>query len=353
MLSLEANRHYRRVRKFFRNNAKNAIARSYTRHLSGPRKFDLEPNDVCGVLLGRNISFFIPEFMKHYRALGMDYLVYLDNGSDDDSVAQMSSYDRVIVLSNTLNFRSYQPQLRSQVANLYASGGWRLAVDADEILRYPGDRHIDLKDLVLRLEKRGQTGLLAQMLEMVPDGPLETVDGMTFAEARRKFLHYSLNDISAYPYHSEKVPLHGMLARNRAEEQSLSFMYGGLRRTLFTEDCCLSKHVLYKPGPGVVPLMNPHVTVGLNIADFTAVLQHYKFAGGFLQRERRRQREGRIRHNETDLRLATLARSPEMTLTVPGMRSDPTPERLLREGFLTATEHSRRVLDIQPALAGS
>ncbi|WP_165354582.1 glycosyltransferase family 2 protein [Tropicimonas sp. IMCC6043] len=336
----------RRIRTRLEHHAKTLRSQLATLHVSGPKKFQLADDEVCGVLLGRNISYYIPEFMAHYRAIGMKYLVYMDYGSDDGSIGMMAKYDDVIILSNTLNFRDYQRYMRMHAATRYAEGGWRLAVDADEILRYPGDDRIDLPGLVRRLAGRGQTGVVAQMLEMVPDCPLEEVDTLSFAEARRVFRNYSLENISAYPYHSEETPLHWFLSQNSVADPHLAFMFGGLRRTLFSEDCCLSKHVLYRPGRGVVPMMHPHVTMGLHCADFTALLQHYKFAGGYLERERRRQVEKRLSHSEGDLRLAALARNPKMRLTFPGIRHDPTLQDLIRDGFLWVSSPARQMLGV-------
>ncbi|NDR57072.1 glycosyltransferase family 2 protein [Aliiruegeria sabulilitoris] len=317
-----------------------------TRHISGPSRFHLAADEVCGVLLGRNIAYYIPGFMAHYRALGMKYLIYMDNGSDDGSIDLMRGFERVIVLSNRSNFREYQPYMRMHLGRSYAEGGWRLAVDADEILRYPGERRVDLPALAGILSDRGHSGLLAQMLEMVPEGPLSDVDDLGFEVVRERFRNYSLNDISALPYHSQKIPFRGFLAQNSLSDDRVKILFGGLRRSLFAEECCLSKHVLYRPGPNVLPQPHPHVSTGLHMTDFTVALQHYKFAGGFLEREKRRQAEKRISHNATDMRLAAFAKEPRMALSVPGMQSDPTPDGLLEAGFLTASDPARATLGL-------
>ncbi len=333
-----------RFGRYFDGRRKRFVTRIRTQHIGGPKHFDLASDEICGLLMGRNIAYNIPVFMEHYRALGMRYLVYLDNGSDDGSVEIMRRYSDVIILQNRLNFREYQRHMRMHMAREYATGGWRLAVDADEILRYPGDARIDLPELTRRLEARGMTGLLAQMLEMVPDGPLEAFGGLPFNAVLEVFRHFSLGNITAYPYGAPEIPLHPLLSQNSLSDPGLHFLYGGLRRALFSEDCCLSKHVLFRHGSGVTPLPNPHVSTGLHMADFTVLLQHYKFAGGFLARERRRQAERRLSHNETELRLAAFARNPQMTLTVPDMGSDPTPASLLEAGFLQATKDACRML---------
>ena len=105
---------------------------------------------------------------------------------------------------------------------------------------------------------------------------------------------------------------------------------------------------MFRAGRGVDPLIHPHITTGLRCADFTVLLKHYKFAGEFLKRERRRQTEGRVAHNETNLRLTALSHDGSMKLTVPGMQADPTIDRLLDDGFLMASEQARRVLGLNP-----
>ncbi|MFV0334269.1 MAG: glycosyltransferase family 2 protein [Tropicimonas sp.] len=337
----------KRLKGALRRRSRQITSQLNTRHIWGPRKFHLGPEEVCGILLGRNISYYIPEFMEHHRGMGMNYLIYMDNGSDDDSVERLRTYDNVIILSNTLNFRDYQPYMRSQAATRYVEGGWRLALDADEILRFPGDDHIDLPELARRMTARGQTGLVAQMLELVPDGPLSAVATLSYPEVRKVFRNYSTENITAYRYHDETAPHYGMLRRNSVADPQVSFLFGGLRRTLFAEDCCLSKHVFFRSGPEVIPLMNPHVTMGLHCADFTAALHHYKFSGDFLEREKRRLTEKRLSHKESDLRLAAFARDPAMSLSFPGIQHDPTPAKLLEAGFLTASADARQMLGMQ------
>ena len=86
-----------RLRNYLDGRRKRLATRLRTRHLHGPARFELAPDEICGILLGRNIAYYIPEFMAHHRALGMTHLVYMDNGSDDGSVALMQEQENVIM----------------------------------------------------------------------------------------------------------------------------------------------------------------------------------------------------------------------------------------------------------------
>lgn len=51
------------------------------------------------------------------------------------------------------------------------------------------------------MSARGPTSLVAQMLDVVPEGPVPTAAEMTFAEAEKLFDRYSLNALTTKPYH--------------------------------------------------------------------------------------------------------------------------------------------------------
>ena len=63
-------------------------------------------------------------------------------------------------------------------------------------------------------------------------------------------------------------------------------------------------------------------------------------------REKRRQVEKRLSHNEGDLRLAAFARDPDMSLSFPGIQRDPTLTNLLESNFLIASAEARHMLGI-------
>lgn len=322
------------LRSAMSNFYRRSFVRSKIRHLHGRDRWKLDHNEVVLVLLGRNVIYSAAFLLDYYRAKGVKKFVYLDNGSNDGSEHFFSQQPDTIVAQCLLNFRQFQAELRYCAASDFAVGGWRLAVDADELLDYRGSDKFDIPSLVYHLSERGFTGLAAQMLEMVPRGSLRAHEGKTFAECVQFFNCYSTNNIVSRDYHSQDEPLHFFASKNRIGSEAIKIMRGGLRRTMFGEDCLLLKHVLFKEGTDVLPLPHPHFTCGLNLADFTAVLYHYKFAGPYIQKEQSLDREGRLSHDEGKARLAVIQRANDVFFDFDGLQEGPTIENLVAQGFL-------------------
>jgi hypothetical protein len=117
-----------------------------------------------------------------------------------------------------------------------------------------------------------------------------------------------------------------------------------LRNKAFGEDCCLTKHALFRMDKGVVPHPHPHVTTGVTCTDFTALLKHYKFAGGVFDREKKLLAENRIFHDETKLRVARFEAEGDLDLSQYTEHVSPDVAKLTEQGFLTASPQAREML---------
>lgn len=323
-----------------------ARVRAGMRHVAGPRHLHLGPDEVALVVVGRNAAFHLPNLVAHHRALGAGWLIYLDNGSTDGSVSLAAAMPQSVVATTPADFRRHEGLIRRAAVSAFATGGWRLVVDADEMFDYPGSARLPLPGLVARMAARGHTAMVAQMLDLVPAGPATGDLAASYATARALCRGYSLKAVTARDYADPGIDFAWFLRRNRLSAPQVKVLFGGIRREVFAEDCCLTKHPLFRPGPGVVPLPHPHVSTGLVVTDATGLIRHYKFSGDFMARERALLAEGRVAHGETALRVAALAADPGLRFDVPGLRLDPTPEGLLDAGFLVATEAGRRMLGL-------
>jgi hypothetical protein len=312
------------------------------RHVSGPKKLHLKDNEIAVILLGRNVSYYLDDFIEHHRALGAEYLVYIDNGSSDDSLNRATKYSNTVVATCSANFRQHQDMMRYFSATLFVEGGWRLSLDADEMFDYLGANHMAMPDLTRYLATEGQNGLVAQMLEMVPPGTLPPVKNLDYRNSREVFQSYSLGNITKFDYHSEEIKFNWLLSQNNIPDDSIKIMFGGLRRTLFGEDCCLTKHPLFRVESGVSPMLHPHVSTGLRCANFTSLIRHYKFAGDMLNREQNLLLQNRITHAETALRVTKLSKDKELSFLLPDSQFSPTPESLLEQEFLVASKSVRK-----------
>lgn len=304
----------------------------------------LADDEVALVIVGRDVGYFLDHHIRHHRAMGVSHVVYIDNGSSDDSIEIARQFTDITIASCTANFREHQGRIRLQANTRFLKGGWRLAIDPDELLDYPGADRIGLPELTRRMARRRHSALVAQMLEMVPDGPLSEACGLDFAQAAQRFDRCSLNEINRLPYHDAGLRWGTFLDQNRTTNPDIPILFGGIRRAAFGENCCLTKHPLFRMAAGVVPHPHPHVTEGVTCTDFSAVLRHYKFAGNTLARERKLVAEGRLSHGEARLRISALEGQGDMHLGRYAEMHDPSVETLVERGFLHMSDAARAML---------
>lgn len=316
--------------------------RSQLRLLHGPAMTRLADDQVALVLVGRDVGYFLDHHIRHHLAMGVSHVVYIDNGSTDASIEIVKRFPNVTIASCTAQFHRRQRQIRYLANTAFLKGGWRLAIDPDELLDYPGSDRIDLPELTRRMTARGHNALVAQMLDMVHDGPISETAGIGFAEAERVLDRCSLQNLRSEPYHSDF--LKEFVGLNQASNPDIAFLFGGLRRTVFGEDCCLTKHALFRMDRGVVPQPHPHVSTGVTCTDFSAVLRHYKFAGGVLERERKLLSENRISHGEMKLRVGRIESEGDINLGRYAECRNPDVETLVEKGFLKASGQALAML---------
>lgn len=333
---------HRRVVKF---RDKMAVRQSFF-HVSGPRRFDVGDDEAVLICVGRNTAFYLPTLFDWHRKLGIKKFVYVDNGSDDESVSIASNQPDTIVARCGSSFKDFEGLIRFYATDMFARGGWRLVVDADELFDFPGSRNTGMQQLLRMLNASGKTAVVSQMLDMFPDGGLSDVQNDTYETAIASSSFYDIASIEKRDYFAKETNLKWFLDQNVLYNADVKFHYKGIRSVLFGEDCCLSKHPLFKPEPSVGVLPNPHVSTGLCCADFTALLRHYKFTGDFVAREKSLLKLGRVAHSETALRVSTFARKPDLRFIQPTSRRYSTPEALLDEGFLVMPQTMRKFFEI-------
>lgn len=130
----------------------------------------------------RNEMFFLPEFLKHYRSLGVERFVFLDDHSDDGTRAFLARQSDCMVVESERRFADRVPiehpmcgkgetaRVRNIWINLllqrFALDRWSVHVDADEFLRIP--KGAKLQDVVRSLGQAGAASVCSVMLDMYP-----------------------------------------------------------------------------------------------------------------------------------------------------------------------------------------
>jgi len=116
----------------------------------------------------------LPDFLRHYRELGIGRFIIVDHRSDDKTLSYLQAQPDVHLYHARTG---YDKTLSGQMwvtglARHFAMGRWVLHVDADELLVYDGMHDHSLLDLCGLLEKEGQSRLYAPMIDMYSREPV-------------------------------------------------------------------------------------------------------------------------------------------------------------------------------------
>lgn len=122
----------------------------------------------------RNEIERIDWFLKHYRELGVDHFIFVDNGSDDGTRDALLGQPDVSVWETLASYRASRFGLDWINALMLRNGRghWCVVADADELLIYPHHDRRDLRALTNWLDGQGQSVLPAMLLELYPQGRL-------------------------------------------------------------------------------------------------------------------------------------------------------------------------------------
>ncbi|MFK7939707.1 MAG: glycosyltransferase family 2 protein [Roseovarius sp.] len=283
-------------------------------HLHGPMQPTLGADDTVVIALVRDGAFYLEEFLAYYRSIGAAHFVFCDNGSTDDTVSQISAQPDCTLLQSHLPWGDVENDFRQHAARTCAPGHWVLYADMDEVFTFDRAPQIGLVGLTRYLDQHGYTALIAQMLEMFPRMSLQDAGQISYAEALSEFDHYDLRATQALAYHDPSIGFGWFLQQNKVSNPEIPMLFGGTRARVFGEACCLTKHPLVKVVPGVAPGVHPHAAGYVNCADFTALIQHYKFTNASMARDADTAARGVIPHGEDLKRLAQFRSDPGLTL---------------------------------------
>ena len=130
-----------------------------------------------------NEMFFLEEFLRHYRGLGVDRFIVLDDRSTDASRAFLAAQPDVMIVGSDIRYFEqvpYPPEMRAkiretravrlwrdQLMDQFCEGQWAVAVDPDEFLALPDG---GLPALTAALAAEGAEAAWGVMLDMYPRG---------------------------------------------------------------------------------------------------------------------------------------------------------------------------------------
>ncbi len=132
------------------------------------RAWPTRPSEIAAVCLSRNEVATLPEFLKHYRRLGVTRFIFLDDASTDGTRELLLAENDVDVWTSPVRYVDAKrgKLWREALFKEYGLDRWYLNVDADEFLFYDGCGGHTLFDVVDVLNKSGIKRLPAPMIDI-------------------------------------------------------------------------------------------------------------------------------------------------------------------------------------------
>lgn len=227
---------------------------------------------VAVVAAMRNEAFMLPQFLAHYRALGVGGFLIADNGSDDGTLDHLLDQPDVAVFSVDTPYAKSMYGVAWQEALLAAfrPGAWTLVADADELLVWDTSATGDLPGLLDSPDFARADAVRLYMLDMYPQGPLSGARFATspFAEAgctdAEPFLTTSL---ARGPFSDQPTWTSGLRHR----------LIPGSRPELFVAQ----KLALLRYRPWMRLTEGLHYVGGVRLAARELLLAHFKYNAAF------------------------------------------------------------------------
>jgi len=305
--------------------------------------------------LVKDAAHCISDFLRYYSRLGVGHIVILDNGSSDRTLEILRQAGAVTLLETKLPYERYNILLKRFLVETYGAGRWSLCVDVDEYFDYPYSDRVSLSSLVAYLNRHGYTAVVAQMLDMFSAYPVSSfskracecryydisaVQKKDYAEFLKTSVDFLRRNHSHYTFLSNAYAKDYSRVSNRVSNRNIRFHLGGVRKQVFGLDkVWLTKHPLVFMNPHLRPAVTTHLCLGAHVADFSAVLYHFKFVSGFGSRVRRAVKDAMYASKsfEYSKYLEALHKNPQLSLRQKTARRLNGISDLVKNGFLTAS----------------
>jgi len=248
---------------------------------------------------------FLPPFLDHYRRLGVERFVFIDDRSTDGTAEFLAVQPDVMVLQSSYRFGDKVDMVDAQalgsngmrhhliwrmlLLQKYARGNWSLHLDADEFLDLPPG--LSISDFCQRLGKDGESHVWAVMLDLYPES-LATLYAMAddkvidfekdwFFDGRRH-LRLRANKRPKVVYAGSRARLmqaHGL----NPKQDWFHRTFPWLGRQSPARFNAIRKPVLLR-WADEMQLLSAHIVSGRAVKEYLLPLRHYKFNGAIAAR---------------------------------------------------------------------
>lgn len=221
-------------------------------------------------------------FFQHYRRLGVNQFVILDNGSDDGTLEFLSKQEGTKVYQVLDTFQTQKKE--AWIEKLLVLNGldrWCIVVDSDELLDYVGSEEHPIREMIKICNDLGYRRIWGYMLDMYAREPLFAHKGV-----KEPFTDY-------FRFFDKE---------NYFLDSNRKWVYGGPRLRMFGSAVALSKQamfffekeLLYRNCHYLLPMIE------WEEVPCWFVLRHYKFLPGDKKEYLRRIHEKSFYNNSSE-----------------------------------------------------
>ena len=131
------------------------------------RSPDLAPDAIVLVACVRDEMIRIAEFLDHYRRIGVDHFIIVDNDYNDGTAEFLEQQVDVSLYRTSQSYGGGGGWAWIEtLLERHAAGRWCLVADADELLVYPGYPERSVRDVIAYHEAHGFTAMASLLLDM-------------------------------------------------------------------------------------------------------------------------------------------------------------------------------------------
>lgn len=119
--------------------------------------------------LVKNGERYIDTFIEHYKNLGFEQMVFLDNNSSDKTLEMLHKYsldNKISIYSSKLKYKKYGLYFKKYLQNKFGKENWNLLVDIDELWIPPLEFKNNLSKFISDIEKDNSTSVPGIMIDI-------------------------------------------------------------------------------------------------------------------------------------------------------------------------------------------
>lgn len=228
---------------------------------------------VLVIAVARNERVLMPHFLQHYRDLGVQQFLLVDNLSDDGTREYLLSQPDVVLYSADTQYRHSHYGVAWQQALLagHALGKWVVLADIDEFLVYPDHRAKSLPEWLRSLDDEGADAAMTLMIDMYPACPLASAS----FEAQSPF---------GLAPHFDRAPLLPWRLGSGCFSNGPTYL-SALRHRLIPDSApnlyTSQKLAVFRYRPWVRLSEGLHYASNLQVSATPAFFAHFKYHAGF------------------------------------------------------------------------